>query len=233
MSSDYREALDDEFGADEPVKNLAEAWIEGLVAGRDWGGGPEPDNPYYLDDPPPAPSPLEERVRDLEGKLEKATGLLEWAWNAITPLGDWINAPARVRDLISEADNLDERICEAISSSGAIFGGFEHMDDKLHARRAHSDQALCGARLSHKCVDPFEHGTGIACETCEALAPPTGPETDEYGNTEDSFDNCSYPDCGCDGARLCMAKNGPNGVATILNREKGATGPETGGEVQP
>lgn len=29
-----------------------------------------------------------------------------------------------------------------------------------------------------------------------------------YGNTEDQFDYCSFPDCGCDGARLCDAKNG-------------------------
>ena len=30
---------------------------------------------------------------------------------------------------------------------------------------------------------------------------------DYYGNTENQFDYCSFPDCGCDGARLCMATN--------------------------
>jgi len=45
---------------------------------------------------------------------------------------------------------------------------------------------------------------------------------DEYGNTEDEFIYCSFPDCGCPGARNCMAKNGPSDIASSLNRE--ATG---------
>lgn len=32
-----------------------------------------------------------------------------------------------------------------------------------------------------------------------------GDEIDQYGNTEGDFNACSFPDCGCDGARLCMA----------------------------
>ena len=32
-----------------------------------------------------------------------------------------------------------------------------------------------------------------------------GEEIDEYGNTENDFRFCCFPDCGCDGARLCMA----------------------------
>lgn len=32
-----------------------------------------------------------------------------------------------------------------------------------------------------------------------------GDEIDQYGNTENDFNACSFPDCGCDGARLCMA----------------------------
>lgn len=42
---------------------------------------------------------------------------------------------------------------------------------------------------------------------------------DTYGNTEDQFDNCSYPDCGCDGARLCMAKSGASDFAGRSNIE--------------
>lgn len=34
-----------------------------------------------------------------------------------------------------------------------------------------------------------------------------GEEIDQYGNTESDFNACSFPDCGCDGARLCMAGN--------------------------
>lgn len=32
-----------------------------------------------------------------------------------------------------------------------------------------------------------------------------GDMIDQYGNTENDFNSCSFPDCGCDGARLCMA----------------------------
>ena len=35
--------------------------------------------------------------------------------------------------------------------------------------------------------------------------PDCGLDVNQYGNTEDSFQYCSFPDCGCDGARLCMA----------------------------
>lgn len=47
------------------------------------------------------------------------------------------------------------------------------------------------------CVDHLNY-TGQECPGC-------GLEVDEYGNTEDSFEHCSFPDCGCDGARVCMA----------------------------
>jgi len=40
-----------------------------------------------------------------------------------------------------------------------------------------------------------------AGETCPGCNEPV----DDYGNTADSFKYCSYPNCGCDGARLCMA----------------------------
>ena len=47
-------------------------------------------------------------------------------------------------------------------------------------------------------------------------------ERDEYGNSPDDDEqlNCSYPDCGCDENRLCMAKNGPSGIAFTFNRPK-------------
>ena len=51
----------------------------------------------------------------------------------------------------------------------------------------------------------------------------TKPEYDRYGNEIDGeFLYCSFPDCGCDGARLCMAKNGPSWCALTLNLEKGS-----------
>jgi hypothetical protein len=33
-------------------------------------------------------------------------------------------------------------------------------------------------------------------------------EIDDYGNTEASFKFCCFPDCGCDGARVCHAPSG-------------------------
>lgn len=43
---------------------------------------------------------------------------------------------------------------------------------------------------------------------------------DAYGNTEDQpFDYCSFPDCGCDGNRLCMAKNGASERSAEYNVE--------------
>ena len=47
-------------------------------------------------------------------------------------------------------------------------------------------------------------------------------EVDQYGNPVDgsSLPFCCFPDCGCDGARLCMAKSGASGVAMSLNLER-------------
>ncbi len=36
----------------------------------------------------------------------------------------------------------------------------------------------------------------------------------------DRLIECCFPDCGCDGARLCMAENGASTGALILNIEK-------------
>lgn len=48
-----------------------------------------------------------------------------------------------------------------------------------------------------RCIDHLDF-TDSQCPDC-------GLEVDGYGNTEAQFDHCSFPDCGCDGARLCMA----------------------------
>lgn len=52
---------------------------------------------------------------------------------------------------------------------------------------------------------------GEVCPGCQL-------DVDEYGNTEDSFEYCSFPDCGCDGARLCMAGE-PSDAANCGNVE--------------
>lgn len=48
-----------------------------------------------------------------------------------------------------------------------------------------------------KCIDHLDF-TDQTCPDCSL-------EVDAYGNTEDQFDYCAFPDCGCDGSRLCMA----------------------------
>lgn len=46
-------------------------------------------------------------------------------------------------------------------------------------------------------------------------------EFDKYGNPTDGsrLINCCFPDCGCDGARLCMAENGASSDARQNNVE--------------
>lgn len=48
------------------------------------------------------------------------------------------------------------------------------------------------------CPMAFDHEPGETCPQCNEAV-------DSYGNTESDFQNCCFPDCGCDGARLCMA----------------------------
>ena len=71
-----------------------------------------------------------------------------------------------------------------------------------------SDESELNALL---CAD---HQPETTCTGC-------GLEVDEHGNTEDSFENCSYPSCGCYGARNCMAPSGANYASNTLNLEKG------------
>lgn len=48
---------------------------------------------------------------------------------------------------------------------------------------------------------------------------PDDEPIDEYGNplSGDRLINCCFPDCGCDGARLCMAENGCSQYSSECN----------------
>jgi len=62
------------------------------------------------------------------------------------------------------------------------------------------------------CEYAFDHEPNEICRHCKL-------EVDEYGNTEADFRNCSFPYCGCDGQRLCMAPSGANSDSLICNVE--------------
>lgn len=59
---------------------------------------------------------------------------------------------------------------------------------------------------------------GEGCNDCDG----TG-KVDKYRNpfSGNRVINCCFPDCGCDGARLCQAENGPSGCARSFNVERG------------
>ena len=61
------------------------------------------------------------------------------------------------------------------------------------------------------CEYAFDHEPGEVCEHC-------GLGVDKYGNTEQDFQKCCFPDCGCDGERLCMAREA-NAEAVKMNVE--------------
>jgi hypothetical protein len=50
---------------------------------------------------------------------------------------------------------------------------------------------------------------------------------DDYGNPSsgDRVIYCTFPDCGCDGARLCQAEKGASSCAAMLNIERGSLNP--------
>jgi len=50
---------------------------------------------------------------------------------------------------------------------------------------------------------------------------PENEPVDQYGNplSGEKLINCCFPDCGCDGARLCMAENGCSHDAERYNVE--------------
>jgi hypothetical protein len=59
-----------------------------------------------------------------------------------------------------------------------------------------TQQAPILAELVSECS--HEDTPGEMCAGC-------GDPVDAYGNTANAFKYCTFPDCGCDGARLCMA----------------------------
>ena len=61
------------------------------------------------------------------------------------------------------------------------------------------------------CIDHLDFTNGT-CPDCKL-------SVDAYGNTENSFEFCAFPDCGCDGARLCMATKGASDNASKGNVE--------------
>ena len=87
----------------------------------------------------------------------------------------------------------------------------------------------------------------MKCEACDGLVSWRGPlsalthtecercgrrncqvaesERDEYDNPTDGsrLINCCFPDCGCDGARLCQAESGANHAAATWNLERRKT----------
>jgi hypothetical protein len=65
------------------------------------------------------------------------------------------------------------------------------------------------------CEYAFDHEPIEVCAHCNL-------KVDRYGNTEEDLLNCCFPDCGCDGARLCMAPSGAHSGSVSLNIEKGS-----------
>ena len=73
-----------------------------------------------------------------------------------------------------------------------------------------------------KAVDGHYEGGEVfrlQCDHCDG----TG-KVDDYGNpfSGNRIINCCFPDCGCDGARLCQAENGANRAARYMNIERGS-----------
>lgn len=74
------------------------------------------------------------------------------------------------------------------------------------------------------CNIAFDHQPGEICPECNL-------QVDEFGNTEADFRNCTFPCCGCDGSRLCMAPNGPNESSSSSNIEGAYTMKGSKGEI--
>ena len=55
----------------------------------------------------------------------------------------------------------------------------------------------------------------------DSPCPDCGSRVDIYGNGEDDdrLINCCFPDCGCDGSRLCDAQNGASDASYTTNVE--------------
>lgn len=68
------------------------------------------------------------------------------------------------------------------------------------------------------------------CDDCEG----SGVARDKYGNPTDGsrLINCCFPDCGCNGSRLCQAENGPSLSSMWLNYERGTKFKASSGDQQ-
>lgn len=64
--------------------------------------------------------------------------------------------------------------------------------------------------MTDKCIDHLKF-INCKCKNC-------GLDINEYGNTENQFQYCCFPDCGCESARNCMAEEGPSNISYALNR---------------
>lgn len=73
--------------------------------------------------------------------------------------------------------------------------------------------------IENECEYHLDHAGGV-CPGC-------GDKVDAHGNTCYDFKYCSYPNCGCDGARLCMAGE-PSELACDSNVEGMWTGKTAG-----
>lgn len=62
------------------------------------------------------------------------------------------------------------------------------------------------------CEFATDHSPNTICESCHL-------DVDRYGNTEQDFVNCCFPDCGCDGHRCCDAPSGSNSDSLSCNVE--------------
>ena len=70
--------------------------------------------------------------------------------------------------------------------------------------------------MTDDCVDHLEF-VGQVCPDCNE-------PVDAHGNTEYQFEHCAFPDCGCDGARLCMT-----GEASLDAQKNNVEGMWSGG----
>jgi len=83
---------------------------------------------------------------------------------------------------------------------------------------------------------PYDRATtepgGCECDECGVIFIGSAADNlcgvcvelfDKYGNPMDGsrLKNCCFPDCGCDGSRLCMAERGPSSGACAMNHERG------------
>lgn len=75
---------------------------------------------------------------------------------------------------------------------------------------------MSAERTCVECGDAVD-GTAAHDELCPSCTP------DQYGNTEREPNKfCCFPDCGCDGSRLCQAERGPNFASCAINIERGS-----------